>query len=192
MTCTMPRRTTSPGSLRWIGSPSSSTEPLVTSPRSVRSRPEMALRVVDLPAPLAPRRATMPPSGTRSETPRNTRITWSYITSMLLTDRIGRDIPFPALTSLLLLAAVALRVAALLGLVDGGPLDLRADDVLHGLDPVRDDVPLLAVPLLDQDRAAALVVLARDLDRVREALHSDLLEALLGLVQVLEAPAHLL
>src|SRR5207249_8338848 len=87
---------------------------------------------------------------------------------MLLTDRIGRDIPFPALTSLLLLAAVALRVAALLGLVDGGPLDLRADDVLHGLDPVRDDVPLLAVPLLDQDRAAALVVLARDLDRVRE------------------------
>src|SRR5437870_7183985 len=111
---------------------------------------------------------------------------------MLLTDRIGRDIPFPALTSLLLLAAVALRVAALLGLVDGGPLDLRADDVLHGLDPVRDDVPLLAVPLLDQDRAAALVVLARDLDRVREALHSDLLEALLGLVQVLEAPAHLL
>src|SRR2546422_8151446 len=48
MTCTMPRRTTSPGSLRWIGSPSSSTEPLVTSPRSVRSRPEMALRVVDL------------------------------------------------------------------------------------------------------------------------------------------------
>src|SRR2546430_9491303 len=98
---------------------------------------------------------------------------------VLLTDRIGRDIPFPALTSLLLLAAVALRVAELLGLVDGGRLDLRADDVLHGLDPVRDDVPLLAVPLLDQDRAAALVVLARDLDRVREALHPDLLEALL-------------
>src|SRR5947207_6730780 len=111
---------------------------------------------------------------------------------MLLTDRIGRDIPFPALTSLLLLAAVALRVAELLGLVDGGRLDLPADDVLHGLDPVRDDVPLLAVPLLDQDRAAALMVLARDLDRVREALHPDLLEALLGQVQVLEAPAHLL
>src|SRR5205809_6794558 len=108
---------------------------------------------------------------------------------MLLTDRIGRDIPFPALTSLLLLAAVALRVAELLGLVDGGRLDLRADDVLHGLDAVRDDVPLLAVPLLDQDRGAALVVLARDLDRAREALHPDLLEALLGQVQVLEAPA---
>src|SRR2546430_17587087 len=111
---------------------------------------------------------------------------------MLLTDRIGRDIPFPALTSLLLLAAVPVRVAQRRGLVGGGRLDLRADDVLHGLDPVRDDVPLLAVPLLDQDRAAALVVLARDLDRVREALHPDLLEALLGQVQVLEAPAHLL
>src|SRR2546425_11600121 len=51
--------------------------PLVTSPRSVRSSPEIAFSVVLLPAPLAPRRATMPPAGTRSETPFNTRITWS-------------------------------------------------------------------------------------------------------------------
>ena len=51
--------------------------PFVTSPRSVRRRPEMAFSVVDLPAPLAPRRATMPPSGTESDTPFNTRITWS-------------------------------------------------------------------------------------------------------------------
>ena len=51
--------------------------PLVTSPRSVRRSPEIALRVVLFPAPLAPRRATMPPSGTASETPFNTRITWS-------------------------------------------------------------------------------------------------------------------
>src|SRR5213592_3085875 len=111
---------------------------------------------------------------------------------MLLTDRIGRDIPFPALTSLLLLAAVALRVAELLGLVDGGRLDLRPHDVLHGLDPVRDDVPLLAVPLLHEDRPAALVVLARDLDRVREALHAKLFEPLVREVEVLEAPADLL
>src|SRR3989442_3790591 len=111
---------------------------------------------------------------------------------MLLTASSGRAVPFPALTSLLLLAAVALRVAELLGLVDGGRLDLRADDVLHGLDPVRDDVPLLAVPLLDQDRAVALVVLAPDLYRVLKALHPDLVEALLGQAQVLEAPAHLL
>src|SRR2546430_16503187 len=111
---------------------------------------------------------------------------------MLLTASSGRVAPFRTLTSLLLLAAVALRVPELLALFDGGRLDLRAHDVLHGLDPVRDDVPLLAVPLLDEDGAAALVILARDLDRVGEALHPDLFEALLGQVQVLEAPAHLL
>src|SRR5438093_11954516 len=111
---------------------------------------------------------------------------------MLLTASSGRAAPFPALTPLLLLAAVALRVAELLGLVHGGRLDLRAHDVLQGLDPVRDDVPLLAVPLLDQDRTAALVILAAHLDRVREALHPDFLEPLLGQVEVLEAPADLL
>src|SRR6267142_7131058 len=111
---------------------------------------------------------------------------------MLLTASSGRAAPFRRLTTLLLLAAVALRVAELLGLVGSGQFDLRAQHVLHGLDPVRDDVPLLAVPLLDEERAAALVVLARDLDRVGEALHADLFEALLGQVQVLEAPAHLL
>src|SRR5438094_4227573 len=111
---------------------------------------------------------------------------------MLLTASSGRAAPFRTLTPLLLLAAVALRVPELLALFDGGRLDLRAHDVLHGLDPVRDDVPLLAVPLLDEDGAAALVILARDLYRVGEALHPDLFEALLGQVQVLEAPAHLL
>ena len=51
-------------------------EPLVTSPRSARSRFEIAFSVVVLPAPLAPRSATMPPFGTSSETPFSTRITW--------------------------------------------------------------------------------------------------------------------
>src|SRR5438132_10442055 len=110
---------------------------------------------------------------------------------MLLTASSGRAAPFRTLTSLLLLAAVALRVPELLALFDGGRLDLRAHDVLHGLDPVRDDVPLLAVPLLDEDGAAALVVVARDLDRVGEALHPDLFEALVSQVQVLEVPAPL-
>jgi len=36
----------------------------VTSPRSARSRLEIAFSVVDLPAPLAPNSATMPPVGT--------------------------------------------------------------------------------------------------------------------------------
>src|SRR5919108_676694 len=111
---------------------------------------------------------------------------------MLLTASSGRAAPFPALTCLLLLAAVPLRVPELLALFDGGRLDLRAHHVLQRLDPVRDDVPLLAVPLLDQDRTAALVVLARDLDRMREALHPDLVEPLLGEVEVLEAPPDLL
>jgi hypothetical protein len=52
-----------------------STEPLVTSPRSDRIRFEIALSVVDLPAPFAPSNATTPPSMTSSETPLSTRIT---------------------------------------------------------------------------------------------------------------------
>ena len=38
-------------------------------PRSVRSRPETALSVVVLPAPLAPRSVVMPPSRTSIDTP---------------------------------------------------------------------------------------------------------------------------
>src|SRR5438105_15956754 len=111
---------------------------------------------------------------------------------MLLTASSGRAAPFRTLTSLLLLAAVALRVPELLALFDGGRLDLRAHDVLHGLDQVRADVPLLPVPLLDEDGGAALMILVRRLVRVGEARHPGLLEARLGQVPVLEAPAHLL
>src|SRR5262245_13670822 len=114
------------------------------------------------------------------------------MTSMLLTTSSGRAAPCPALTSLLLLAAVALGVAERLGLVDGGRLDLGAHDLLHRLHPVRDDVPLLAVPLLDQQGAAAFVVFAADLDRVGEALQPKLLQPLLREVEILETPADLL
>ena len=55
--------------------PSNSTEPLVMSPRSDRSTPEMAFRVVVFPAPLAPSRVVMPPSLTLTDTPLRTRIT---------------------------------------------------------------------------------------------------------------------
>src|SRR5258705_5699765 len=111
--------------------------------------------------------------------------------SMLLTARSGRGVSL-ATACLLLLRAVAHRVAELLALLDRRRLDLRPDDVAHRRDPVGDDGPLLAVPLLDQDGTAPLVVLAGDLDRVREALHADLVEPLLGQVEVLEAPADLL
>src|SRR5215813_14792028 len=111
---------------------------------------------------------------------------------MLLTTSSGRAVPFPALTPLLLLAAVALRVAELLSLLDSGRLDLRAHDVLHRLHPVGNDVPLLAVPLLHENRAGALVVLARHVDRVRELRHPQLLEPFFREVEVFEAPANLL
>src|SRR5882724_3199947 len=102
---------------------------------------------------------------------------------MLLTASSGRGVPFPAVTSLLFLRAIALGVVELLAFVDRGRLDLGPHDLLHGRDPVGDDVPLLAVPLLDEHGAAALVVLAGDLDGMREALRADLLEALLGEVE---------
>src|SRR5262245_30848838 len=104
----------------------------------------------------------------------------------------GRPAPMPTLTLLLLLAAVPHRVAELLALVDRGRLDLRAYHVAHGGHPVGHDVPLLAVPLLDQDRAAALVILAAHLHGMGEALHAELIQARLGEAQVLEAPPHLL
>src|SRR2546421_11384026 len=110
---------------------------------------------------------------------------------MLLTARSGRG-PSAALTPLLLLRAVALRVPELLALLDRRGLDLRADDLTHGRDPVRDEGPLRAVPLLDEDRAVPLVDLAGDLDRVHEALHPELFQAWLGEIEVLEAPADLL
>ena len=71
-----PRLTTSLGVSRSMRSPRYSIDPLVTSPRSARSRFEMALSVVVLPAPLAPSSATMRPSRTSRLTPFSTRMTW--------------------------------------------------------------------------------------------------------------------
>src|SRR5262249_17925181 len=60
-----------------------------TSPSSVLSRPEIAFSEVDLPAPLAPSSATIAPLGTSRLRPRSTRMTSSYTTSMLRTERRG-------------------------------------------------------------------------------------------------------
>jgi hypothetical protein len=67
-----PRRTSSFGERLCTSAPSKAMVPLVTSPRSARSKLEMAFSVVVLPAPLAPSSATMPPRGTSSETPFST------------------------------------------------------------------------------------------------------------------------
>src|SRR5512145_336007 len=103
------------------------------------------------------------------------------MTSMLLTDSSGRPLSLIVGEGSLslsrgrerdgpsaLLGAVPLRVVELLGLLDGGRLQLRADDVAHRLDPVGDDLPLLAVPLLDQRQAVALVVVAGHAQRPRQ------------------------
>src|SRR5262245_26706304 len=117
------------------------------------------------------------------------------MTSTLVTASSGRGRSLTApfdVPVLLLLRAVALSVAELLALLDRGRLELGPHHLAHGRDPVGDDVPLLAVPLLDEHGTVALVVLAGHLDRVREALHAELIEPRLREVQVLEAPAHLL
>src|SRR5690606_10030307 len=61
-----------------------------------------------------------------------------------------------------------------------------------GRDPVADGLPLVAFPLDDQDLAVTLVVVAAELDRLDEALQAQLDQAVLGQVEVLEAPAGLL
>src|SRR5262249_20493210 len=68
----------------------------------------------------------------------------------------------------------------------------RSDHRVVGRDPIRRDIPLLAVPSLDPARARALVIGAGHLDRPQLALESELLEAIGGEVEILEAPAHLL
>src|SRR5450755_4252203 len=66
-----------------------------------------------------------------------------------------------------------------------------ADQLSVRLNPAADDFPLLAVPLLELHRAAALVVQAGDFQRLDEALGPELLDALLVEVQVFESPANL-
>src|SRR5262249_17506319 len=80
------------------------------------------------------------------------------------------------LVTCLLLRAVAHRVAELLALLRRGRLELRAHQVPHHGNPVRDPAPLRAIPLLEHDRTRAFVVLAGDLQLVSEALHAELLE----------------
>ena len=56
-------------------------------------------------------------------------------------------------------------------------LDERLGDLLVGGVPVGDDLPLLAVPLLDAAVARAFVVGAGDLDRLQHAFEAQLLDA---------------
>ena len=61
----MPRRATQSGSRPWISAPSKLTLPFCGS-----MTPLIVLRIVVLPAPLAPSTVTIPPFGTSRLTPR--------------------------------------------------------------------------------------------------------------------------
>src|SRR4029450_3183440 len=90
------------------------------------------------------------------------------------------------------LCAVALGDVVLLGLLPPPLLDQRTDQLLVGLDPVADDLPLRSVPLLELHRAASLVVGAGDLQRLDESCRPDRRDPRRVEVQVLQTPADLL
>src|SRR5499426_3073658 len=92
----------------------------------------------------------------------------------------------------LTVSALARCDALLLGVLPCRLLDHGAHERLIGGDPVGDHVPLLAVPLHELHRAAALVIEARDLERVHEPDGADLLQPGVVDPEVLDAPADLL
>src|SRR5215470_17486178 len=86
----------------------------------------------------------------------------------------GRGSGASASAALGFLGAVAWRDVLLLGVRRCGLLDHRAHKFSVGLDPVGDDDPLVAVPLLELDGAATLVIQAGELDRLHEADRAEL------------------
>src|SRR5581483_4664742 len=91
-----------------------------------------------------------------------------------------------------LLGAVARRDVLLLGVLLRVLLDHRRQELLVGRVVVGDDLPVLAVPLLDAGLVCALVVMAGELDGLQHAFEAERLQAVSREVEVLEAPAHLL
>src|SRR5262245_66097527 len=73
-----------------------------------------------------------------------------------------------------------------------GFLHHRSDHRVVGRDPIRRDIPFLAVPSLDATRARALVIGAGDLDRLQLVLEAKLLKPFRSQVEVFEAPPDLL
>src|SRR5258706_14549181 len=98
------------------------------------------------------------------------------MTSMLLTERKGLPSARGAAVGLFL-RAVARRNSLLLRVGGRGFLDHWAHDRLVGLDPVGDQLPPLAVPLLELVRAPALVVRAGNLNRMQEVVGAEILDS---------------
>src|SRR6516164_7307051 len=93
---------------------------------------------------------------------------------------------------LALLRAVACGDLLLRRVLLSRRLDQRLDDGVVAGEPVRNDVPLLAVPLVDAAQPRALVVGAGHLERADHALEAELLDAVGSKIEMLEAPAYLL
>src|SRR5262249_61005098 len=92
----------------------------------------------------------------------------------------GGSPPPPAMQSRLPPASVGQASGAdllLRRILRGGVLHHRSDDILVGLVPVGRDLPVRAVPRLDAASAGALVVGAGHLDRLSDALQSQLLDS---------------
>src|SRR5262245_28219472 len=94
--------------------------------------------------------------------------------------------------TLALLRAVARGDLLLRRVGRGHILDQRLGHLLVGCVPVGDHMPGLAVPLHDAAVARALVVGAGDPHGAQHALEAQLLDAIGGQTEVLEAPTHLL
>src|SRR3954447_1163186 len=90
-----------------------------------------------------------------------------------------------------LLRAVARGDVLLLGVLLGRTLDHRIEDREVRLVVAGDDLPLLAVPLLDAGDIGALMILAAELQRLDHAVEAQLLDPLGSEIEVLEAPTHL-
>src|SRR5919197_147450 len=88
--------------------------------------------------------------------------------------------------------AVARVDALFLRVLRGIRLHLGTHELAVRLHPVRDDLPLRAIPLLELHQARAFMVQARYLERRHEADGAELLQALVVDVEMLDAPAHLL
>src|SRR5439155_651935 len=71
-------------------------------------------------------------------------------------------------------------------------LDHRRDDGIVGRDPIRRDIPFLAVPGLDAAHSRAFMVLAGDLERLQLVFEAELLQPFCSQVEVFEAPPNLL
>src|SRR5437867_3408556 len=97
----------------------------------------------------------------------------------------------PRNDNLALLAGIG-RQVLFGGVFLGRRLDHRAHQLLIGFDPVGDELPGLAVPLMDPGAARPGVVLAAYLDRAKQPLEAKLRQLVGRQVKSFQAPADLL